>query len=216
MMRYGLLMTAVATVTVPGLLAVAGVVGHDHPAVRIDAAAAALNGTALSGPFPVAPATAHAAVRNDVATMQRAAGLTVTVLRRVTVSQQVMGLRLLGQAADAGLTASYAGTEQIAQPGLKGTVKVVSQVRHRGVSLTLTRPADSTAANGVFGVTRPLVALLGKHYVAVYRGEGSAVSRNAAVVELYRFDGSLAARYWLDRQTMVPLRRELFGTSDQV
>ena len=33
---------------------------------------------------------------------------------------------------------------------------------------------------------------------------------------LYRFDGSLAARYWLDRQTMVPLRRELFDTSDRV
>jgi sigma-E factor negative regulatory protein RseB len=59
------------------------------------------------------------------------------------------------------------------------------------------------------------VALLGKHYVAVYRGTGHAVGRPAALVEVYRFDGSLAARFWLDRQTMVPLRRELFGTSDQ-
>ena len=33
---------------------------------------------------------------------------------------------------------------------------------------------------------------------------------------LYRFDGSLAARYWLDRQTMVPLRRELFDTADRL
>ena len=31
-MRPGLLMTAVATVTVPGLLAMAGVVGHNHVA----------------------------------------------------------------------------------------------------------------------------------------------------------------------------------------
>ena len=36
------------------------------------------------------------------------------------------------------------------------------------------------------------------------------------MVELYRFDGSLAARYWLDKQTMVPLRRELFDTADNV
>jgi sigma-E factor negative regulatory protein RseB len=36
------------------------------------------------------------------------------------------------------------------------------------------------------------------------------------VVELYRFDGSLAARYWLDQRTMVPLRRELFDTADNV
>jgi negative regulator of sigma E activity len=68
----------------------------------------------------------------------------------------------------------------------------------------------------VFGVTKSLVALIDKHYVAVYQGGGAAVGRAAAVVELYRFDGSLAARYWLDKQTMVPLRRELFDTSENV
>ncbi len=36
--------------------------------------AAALDGTPLSGPFPVASATARAAVRNNVAAVQRAAG----------------------------------------------------------------------------------------------------------------------------------------------
>jgi sigma-E factor negative regulatory protein RseB len=60
------------------------------------------------------------------------------------------------------------------------------------------------------------VALLGKHYVAAYHGAGSTVGRSAKVVDLYRFDGSLAARYWLDKQTMVPLRRELFDPSDHV
>ena len=74
----------------------------------------------------------------------------------------------------------------------------------------------SGSPEGVFGVTKSLVALLGKHYVAVYRGGGAAVGRAATVVELYRFDGSLAAPYWLDKQTMVPLRRELFDTSDNV
>src|SRR5258708_34656908 len=69
---------------------------------------------------------------------------------------------------------------------------------------------------GVFGVTKSLVAMLSKHYVAVYRGGGGAVGRAATVVEVYRFDGSLAARYWLDKQTMVPLRRELFDTTDNV
>jgi sigma-E factor negative regulatory protein RseB len=68
----------------------------------------------------------------------------------------------------------------------------------------------------VFGVTKSLLALLGEHYVAVYRGDGAAVGRTAAVVDIYRFDGSLAARYWLDKQTTVPLRRELFDTSDNV
>jgi sigma-E factor negative regulatory protein RseB len=60
------------------------------------------------------------------------------------------------------------------------------------------------------------VALLGKHYVAAYGGAGTAAGRAATVVDLYRFDGSLAARYWLDKQTTVPLRRDLFDTTDQL
>ncbi len=75
---------------------------------------------------------------------------------------------------------------------------------------------NASSPGGVFGVTKTLVALLGKHYVAVYSGHGSVARRPAAVIMLYRFDGSLAARYWLDRQTMVPLRRELFDTSDRL
>jgi sigma-E factor negative regulatory protein RseB len=50
----------------------------------------------------------------------------------------------------------------------------------------------------------------------VYRGTGAADGRVAAIVEVYRFDGTLAARYWLDSRTMVPLRREVFDPSDKV
>lgn len=237
MIRHGLLLTAVATVAVPGLLAGLAVVGHDHVAAEAGASAAALDGAPLSGPFPVAPATAHAAVRNNVAGVQGAAGTPVTVLSRVTAGQQVMGTRLLNGAAQAGLSASYQGTELISQSGVDGSVKMISQVWHQGGGLTLVETSTGTTMSaaappaasdlaasdpvsdspeGVFGVTKSLVALLSKHYVAVYRGRGAAVGRAATVVELYRFDGSLAARYWLDKQTMVPLRRELFDTSDNV
>ena len=146
-------------------------------------------------------------------------------------------MRLLTGAAGAGLATSYQGTELISQSGVDGRVKMISQVWHQGGGLTIVetsggttvsaaaRPAAADVASsdpvgdspeGVFGVTKSLVALLGKHYVAVYRGGGGAVGRAATVVEVYRFDGSLAARYWLDKQTMVPLRRELFDTSDNV
>jgi sigma-E factor negative regulatory protein RseB len=235
--RHGLLMTAVATVTVPGLLAMLAVVGHEHVAAEAGVATAALDGPPLSGPFPVAPATARAALRNNVAAVQRAAGATVTVLNRVTVSQQVIGMRLLDGAADASQAASYQGTELISQSGVDGSVKTFSQVWHQGGGLTMVetssglssataRPAvysdmagsDSASGSpeGVFGVTKSLVTLLGKHYVPVYRGGGAVAGRSARVVDLYRFDGSLAARYWLDKQTMVPLRRDLFGPSDNV
>jgi hypothetical protein len=236
-MRHGLLLTAVATVTVPGVLAMLAVVGHEHIAAEAGVSApAALDGTPLSGPFPVAAASARAMVRNSVAGAQRAAGTPVTVLSRVTVGQQVMGMRLLIGAADAGLTTSYRGTELISQSGVDGSVKMISQVWHQGDGVTLVETSDGTTVSasarpatnvassdpvsgspeGVFGVTKSLVALLSKHYVAVYGGGGAAVGRAATVVELYRFDGSLAARYWLDKQTMVPLRRELFDTSDNV
>jgi hypothetical protein len=224
-MRPSLLMTAVATVTVPGLLAMAGVVGHNHAAPGAGAPAA-LDGTS-SGPFPVAPASARAPLRDNLAALQRAAGAPVTVLGRMTVSQQAMGTRLLAMAADADLTTSYRGTELISQSGLDGRVEMVSQVWHAGGGPTLVQtsggassPASSagmsSSPEGVFGLTKSLVALLGKHYVAVYQGAGTAGGRPAVVVELYRFDGSLAAQYWLDRKTTVPLRRQLFDTSEKV
>jgi sigma-E factor negative regulatory protein RseB len=235
--RHGLLLTAVATVTVPGLLAMLAVVGHEHVAAETGVGAAALDGAPLSGPYPVAPATARAMVRDNVAGVQGAAGTPVTVLSRVTVGQQVMGMRLLNGAANAGLAASYQGTELITQSGVAGGVKMISQVWHQGGGLTIVVTSDGTTVSaaarpvasavassdpvsdspeGVFGVTKSLVAMLSKHYVAVYRGGGGAVGRAATVVEVYRFDGSLAARYWLDKQTTVPLRRELFDTADNV
>jgi sigma-E factor negative regulatory protein RseB len=232
-MRYGLLLAAATTVAVPGLLAALGVVGHDHvAATAATAAQAAAAGTAvLSGPFPVAPSTARAGVRNDVAGVQRTSGPTVTVFSQLSGRQQALGRKLLAQAARAGQALSYQGTERISQDGVDGRVSLTSTVWHEGGSQILVRrtasgtavaPAGTVAdpasasPEGVLGITRSLVALQGQHYVAVYAGSGSAAGRAAAVVELYHFNGTLAARYWLDRQTTLPLRRELFGSSNQV
>ena len=138
-------------------------------------------------------------------------------------------MRLLGKSAAAGLTTSYQGVELIAQSGLNGAVTMISDVWHQGGGPTVTQTsdagmltssqpyvsydADNRSPEGVFGVTKTLVALLGKHYVAAYQGTGVALGRPALVVELHRADGSLAARFWLDRQTMVPLRRDVYDTS---
>jgi hypothetical protein len=233
--RHGLLLTAVITVTVPGLLTVLAVLGHGHVAPVADVTGATLDSVPLTGPFPVAPASARTGVRDSVAAVQGASGAPVTVLSHVTIAQQVLGMHLLNVAADASLATSYAGTELISQSGVGGSVKMVSQVWHQGGGVTLVETSNGTTSvaaqpaslvastdpasgspEGVFGVTKSLVALLGKHYVAMYGGGGAAVGRAATVVNLYRFDGSLAARYWLDKQTMVPLRRELFDTADNV
>ena len=91
-------------------------------------------------------------------------------------------MHMLARAADAGLAMSYQGVAMISESGVDGSVSMVSKVWHRGGGLTLiqtssapSRPAAKTAAStetdasspgGVFGVTKTLVALLGKHYVA--------------------------------------------------
>ena len=106
----------------------------------------------------------------------------MTVFSDVAASQQAFAMRLLGQAAAAGQATSYQGVEVTSQSGVDGTVTVVSQVWHQGGGLTLIRTSSGAtpvvsydtgdrSPAGVFGVTSAQVALLGKHYVAVYRGD---------------------------------------------
>jgi len=127
---------------------------------------------------------------------------------------------------------SYQGVELIAQSGVNGAVTMISDVWHQGGGLTVTQTSDAALVSGgqpyvsydvdnrspegVFGVTKTLVSLIYKHYAAVYQGAGSAVGRPALVVGLDRADGSLAARFWLDRQTLVPLRRDVYDTAAQL
>jgi hypothetical protein len=227
--RYGLLLTAVATVTLPGLLAMTAVLAHEHVAAD-EGFTAGLSGAPLSVTIPVAATTTPAAVRDDVAGVEQASGVPVTVFS-VATGQQAMGMRMLKLAATASLATSYQGTELVSQSGVGGSVKMISEVWHQGGGTTLVETSNDAASadagvastdpasgspEGVFGVTRDLVSLLSKHYIALYWGDGSVVGRSASVVELYRADGTIAARYWLDNQTMVPLRRELFDMSGQV
>ncbi|HEX4398636.1 MAG TPA: sigma-E factor regulatory protein RseB domain-containing protein [Trebonia sp.] len=203
--RPGLLISAALAITVPGVLAIVALLGPEHTATRATAFASAGAGEAATGGGEL----------YDYA----------------ETAQDGMGIQLLGESAAAGLAVSYQGVELLAQSGVAGQDTIVSNVWHSGgVTITQTSDAamatgtqpyvsydvDNRSPEGVFGVTKTLVSLLGQHYVAVYQGTGSAVGRPALVVELHRADGSLAARFWLDRQTMVPLRREVFDTSARV
>jgi hypothetical protein len=199
--RPGLVISAVLAITVPGVLAIVALLGPDHTATRATAFAGAGAGEATKGG---------------------------ELYDYAETAQDGMGIQLLGESAAAGLAVSYQGVELLAQSGVAGQDTIVSDVWHSGgvtvtqtsdaAMLTGTQPyvsydVDNRSPEGVFGVTKTLVSLLGQHYVAVYQGTGSAVGRPALIVELHRADGSLAARFWLDRQTMVPLRREVFDTS---
>ena len=227
--RLGLLVSAVVTVTIPGVLAVLAILGHEHAVAGTDAVSAtALGDESAVGPLPMAPASTNPAVRNSVAGVQRTSGAPVTVFSDVAASQQAYAMRLLGQAAAAGQATSYQGVEVTSQSGVDGTVTVVSQVWHQGGGLTLIRTIERRDAGRLLRHRGPLARRGLRRHQRPGGAAGQALRRRvpgrpaapsgrpATIVEVYRFDGSLAARFWLDTRTLVPLRREDFDSADKL
>jgi sigma-E factor negative regulatory protein RseB len=141
-------------------------------------------------------------------------------------------MRLLTQAAQSAIGMSYQGEEVVTRWNNGGGSVLVSRVWHVSGGRTVTQTmaagtsfssepymssdTDGQAPEGVLGVTAPLVQLLDAHYLVMYAGTGSAGSRPAQVVEAWRADGSLAARFWLDDATKLPLEREVFDSAVRV
>ena len=172
------------------------------------------------------------AARNDaVAAVGRAAtaGKAPPAARRPAA---VRAVRLLAQAAQAAIVTSYQGEEVVTRWSGDGRTVLVSDVWHASGGRTVTQTldagasfssqpylssdADGQAPEGVLGVTFPLVQLLKTHYIVAYAGAGSADDRTAQVVEAWRADGSLAARFWLDDATRLPLERQVFDSAAHV
>jgi sigma-E factor negative regulatory protein RseB len=78
-------------------------------------------------------------------------------------------------------------------------------------SATATAPITQDP-DGVLGISQQMVGLIQAHYVAAAAGRDQVAGRPARIVTLTRPDGSLAARFWLDRATKLLLRRETFDT----
>jgi len=202
-----LLLAAALAVAVPGFLVTAcsGQAGPQAQNDAVAAARAATAGSATGGRAPVAGRRPGA----------------------------VLAVRLLAQAAQAAIVRSYQGEEVVTRwsAGSSGSV-LVSDIWHVSGGQTVTRTLDAGASSssqpylssdddgqapeGVLGVTVPLVQLLETHYVVAYAGAGRAGDRTAQVVEARRADGSLAARFWLDDATKLPLEREVFDTTAHV
>jgi sigma-E factor negative regulatory protein RseB len=139
-----------------------------------------------------------------------------------------LAVNLMTEAAQAAVATTYQG-EQWEYGG--GTV-LVSEIWHVSGGQTVTQTIatgtgasgqpylsadpDGDSPEGVLGVTTTLVKLLESHYVVIYAGSASADNRAAQVVEAWRADGSLAARYWLDSATKLPLERQVFDTTAHV
>jgi sigma-E factor negative regulatory protein RseB len=213
------MLAAALAVAVPGFL-VAACSGQVSSSAAGSDAVAATGGSATGGSATGGSATGGSAT----------GGRALVAGRRPTA---VLAVRLLAQAAKAAIVTSYQGEEVVTRwsQGSSGSV-LVSNIWHVSGGQTVTQTLDAGASSssqpylssdddgrapeGVLGVTDPLVQLLETHYVVAYAGAGSAGDRTAQVVEARRADGSLAARFWLDDATKLPLEREVFDTTAHV
>jgi sigma-E factor negative regulatory protein RseB len=139
-----------------------------------------------------------------------------------------VGLRLLREAAAAGVATSYQGVQIVAWWGPHGASTSVVQVWHerdrsilaqvtdmgsvRSAAAPETAAAGEQDPDGILGLSQQLLVLMRRNYEVVYAGRGLADNRQAQIVDLRRPGGSLAARYWLDTATKLPLRRETFDS----
>jgi len=137
------------------------------------------------------------------------------------------GRQLLQQAAAACDHTTYSGQQVVLWWGQGETSSSVVEVWHQSGGETLVQAtgaapatpgnisrspsADNQDPDGILGVSDRLLALLESNYRVVYAGHGSADNRAALVVEVRRPGGGLAARFWLDAATKLPLRREIFA-----
>jgi sigma-E factor negative regulatory protein RseB len=140
-------------------------------------------------------------------------------------------LRLLSQAARACRTMTYRGEEVLGDWSEAGPATSVVDVWHAPGGVTMAQavaaaphwsgeaphivlPAtylggQAMVGSVMLGMSPRLVALLGANYQVAAAGWGQVAGRMARVVTARR-DGRLAARFWLDKTTTLPLRLETF------
>lgn len=158
----------------------------------------------LAGACLVAPATAAREPRGDP-----------------DVSSEA--LALLAQAARAVYEQPYSGRQQVRVSSPDGEREVVVDVRNcPGRELVLRMPPTAQQPGGTFvepsapeaasllpGIDRRAMLLLDVNYALRVAGPDEVVGRPATLVELRRADGRLAARFWIDDATKLPLQREV-------
>ena len=145
------------------------------------------------------------------------------------------GLRLLSEAARACQHVSYQGVQRTAWRGPGGSWISLVNVWHQRAHQTLIQAATMPAAalpwpgasstdpdgdgdddvgqrdpEGIMTMTSQMVGLLAENYRVFLAGRGQVAGRPVQELVLRHPDGRLAARFWLDSVTKLPLRRETF------
>ncbi len=142
------------------------------------------------------------------------------------------GQRLMDQAAAACGAMSYRGVQVVVWRGRSAATRSVLQVWHQRGRGVLVRAAsaqsqlqragspadldDALAGDGTLWISPPLLTIMRARYQLSYAGAGSVDGRPARLVEVRSAAGSVAAKFWLDDATSLPLRREIFAGPDLI
>jgi sigma-E factor negative regulatory protein RseB len=140
----------------------------------------------------------------------------------VEAADELAAVRLLHRAMAAPEAVSYTGTQYVAawssldsRESISAVVDVIhraggfTQVRAHGAR-TLSAVDERSSTGWLADGGGPVGLLVRTHDVAVV-GVGSVAGRPAHVVEARRGDGTAAARLWLDTESALPLRREVYN-----
>lgn len=173
--------------------------------------------------FVLAGSSAVALAMHNESSVRYQAGPLAPAHRRGPVvahtAAERAGRALLAQAVTACATTAFSGVQRFRFWGPAGSRTWLAEIWHRPGGQIVADPVSGAGAEVSAAGPGPSVplapsgqqlSLLLADYVLDYTGQGRASGRPAELVTVDRPDGSLAAKYWLDRSTRLPLRRQLF------
>jgi negative regulator of sigma E activity len=135
---------------------------------------------------------------------------------RETPPSDPEAMRLLRDAAGAARTTPYQGTQFITAWASGSATRSQVKVLHAPDDGAVVHTGSSTADRDIFqpdaglaGFTQKMLDLLAHNYSIVRAPDAQVFERQARVVEAKRADGSVAGRFWIDRDTGLMLHREL-------
>ncbi|MDA2810020.1 hypothetical protein O4J56_05165 [Nocardiopsis sp. RSe5-2] len=135
--------------------------------------------------------------------------------RPASGSDDAMGV--LRRAAKAAREQPYEGVQAISTTGPAGTEHRLVEVEHvPGAGLRVGLVADAGGehplppgrSSAFPALDEAMLDALAENYRVIGAGDGEVAGRSARIVEALRADGSAAGRFWVDRESGLPLRRE--------
>lgn len=145
---------------------------------------------------------------------------------RTLPAEETEALRSLRRAAEAESSTSYSGTKFFSSWSATGGESALAKIRHvpgRGTYLELLSPSASESGDSSHGdpivdigvdLTEKALSILANHYRLKLAEFELCLGRPVSVVEATKLDGvHPSGRFWIDDETGLVLRRELYDNT---